>query len=150
MQNTRTAISEATISELKSNPNVYPGEDGNPAPPGRNKPPFFHRGKGGLIEYLMAGSPCYLDLAYTAGLKDLHLQQDLSLVSLLPRLEGIPRFWIVEISGSGRVGSTKTFPTKNIPACPCSVSCPRSIPLPSRSCPFLSDVISKPWCRLVS
>src|SRR4030042_2868127 len=130
MQNTRTDISEATIAKLIGNPNVYPGKDGNPAPRGRNKPPFFHRRKGGLIEYLMAGRPCYLDLAHTAGLKDLHLQQDLSLVSLLPRLQGIPRFWIVEISGSGRVGSTKTFPTKNIPACSCPVSCPRSITMP--------------------
>src|SRR4030042_444795 len=147
MKNTRTTISEATISELKSNRNVYPGEDGNSAPPGRNKPPFFHRGKGGLIEYLMAGSPCYLDLAHTTGLKDLHLQQDLALVSLLPRLQGIPRFWIVEISGSGGVGSTKTFPTKNIPACPCAVSCPRSITLTFPSRPFFYDVISKSWYR---
>src|SRR4030042_5557707 len=112
MKNTRTDISEATISELKCNRNVYPGQDGNLAPPGRNKPPFFHRGKRGLIEYAVAGRPCYLDLAHTAGLKDLHLQQDLALVSLLPRLQGIPRFWIVEISGSGGVGSTKPFQPK--------------------------------------
>jgi len=149
MKTAKKHISESTVSELKCNQDIYPGKDCNLAPFCRKKPPFFHRGESGLIEYLVAGRPFYLDLPHPTIRKDLHLQQDLAMVSFLPRLQGIHRFWIVKISGSGRVRSTKTFQTKNIPACPCVVSCSSSIPLASSSRPFLYGGISNACHRLV-